>query len=212
MTGTFITVEGPDGAGKTTQLQLLADRLTAEGYDIVMTREPGGTRIGNKIRSLILNPDFQEMDEMTEILLYAASRAQHVNELIRPALAAGKVVLCDRFIDASIAYQGYGLGYSLEQVRSINQQATNHLTPDRTYLFNLSVSDSKQRMMDRGALDRIEQRDDVFRQRVYEGFLKLAEQESERIQLVDANQSIEALQTTLCQDVLTYLKKRERLS
>ncbi|MGE6556495.1 dTMP kinase [Exiguobacterium artemiae] len=212
MTGTFITVEGPDGAGKTTQLQLLADRLTAEGYDIVMTREPGGTRIGNKIRSLILNPDFQEMDEMTEILLYAASRAQHVNELIRPALAAGKVVLCDRFIDASIAYQGYGLGYSIEQVRSINQQATNHLTPDRTYLFNLSVSDSKQRMMDRGALDRIEQRDDVFRQRVYEGFLKLAEQESERIQLVDANQSIEALQTTLCQDVLTYLKKRERLS
>lgn len=212
MTGTFITVEGPDGAGKTTQLQLLADRLTAEGYDIVMTREPGGTRIGNEIRSLILNPDFQEMDEMTEILLYAASRAQHVNELIRPALAAGKVVLCDRFIDASIAYQGYGLGYSIEQVRSINQQATNHLTPDRTYLFNLSVSDSKQRMMDRGALDRIEQRDDVFRQRVYEGFLKLAEQESERIQLVDANQSIEALQTTLCQDVLTYLKKRERLS
>ena len=103
MTGTFITVEGPDGAGKTTQLQLLADRLTAEGYEIVMTREPGGTRIGNEIRSLILNPDFQEMDEMTEILLYAASRAQHVNELIRPALAAGKIVLCDRFIDASIA-------------------------------------------------------------------------------------------------------------
>ncbi|WP_426354395.1 dTMP kinase [Exiguobacterium sp. R-39] len=212
MTGTFITVEGPDGAGKTTQLQLLADRLTAEGYDIVITREPGGTRIGNEIRSLILNPDFQEMDEMTEILLYAASRAQHVNELIRPALAAGKVVLCDRFIDASIAYQGYGLGYSIEQVRSINQQATNHLTPDRTYLFNLSVADSKQRMMDRGTLDRIEQRDDAFRQRVYGGFLTLAEQEPERIQLVDATQSIEALQTTLCQDALAYLKKRERLS
>lgn len=212
MTGTFITVEGPDGAGKTTQLQLLADRLTAEGYEIVMTREPGGTRIGNEIRSLILNPDFQEMDEMTEILLYAASRAQHVNELIRPALAAGKIVLCDRFIDASIAYQGYGLGYTIEQVRSINQQATNHLTPDRTYLFDLTVSESKQRMMDRGALDRIEQRDDAFRQRVYDGFMTLAVQEPERIQLVDANQSIESLQTELCQDVLTYLKKRERLS
>ncbi len=212
MTGTFITVEGPDGAGKTTQLQLLADRLTAEGYEIVMTREPGGTRIGNEIRSLILNPDFQEMDEMTEILLYAASRAQHVNELIRPALAAGKIVLCDRFIDASIAYQGYGLGYIIEQVRSINQQATNHLTPDRTYLFDLTVSESKQRMMDRGALDRIEQRDDAFRQRVYDGFMTLAVQEPERIQLVDANQSIESLQTELCKDVLTYLKKRERLS
>lgn len=212
MTGTFITVEGPDGAGKTTQLQLLADRLTAEGYEIVMTREPGGTRIGNEIRSLILNPDFQEMNEMTEILLYAASRAQHVNELIRPALAAGKIVLCDRFIDASIAYQGYGLGYTIEQVRSINQQATNHLTPDRTYLFDLTVSESKQRMMDRGALDRIEQRDDAFRQRVYDGFMTLAVQEPERIQLVDANQSIESLQTELCKDVLTYLKKRERLS
>lgn len=212
MTGTFITVEGPDGAGKTTQLQLLADRLTAEGYEIVMTREPGGTRIGNEIRSLILNPDFQEMDEMTEILLYAASRAQHVNELIRPALAAGKIVLCDRFIDASIAYQGYGLGYTIEQVRSINQQATNHLTPDRTYLFDLTVSESKQRMMDRGALDRIEQRDDAFRQRVYDGFMTLAVQEPERIQLVDANQSIESLQMELCKDVLTYLKKRERLS
>ncbi|MFZ0075380.1 MAG: dTMP kinase [Exiguobacterium undae] len=212
MTGTFITVEGPDGAGKTTQLQLLADHLKAEGYEIVMTREPGGTRIGNEIRSLILNPDFKEMDEMTEILLYAASRAQHVNELIRPALAAGKIVLCDRFIDASIAYQGYGLGYSIEQVQEINRQATNGLTPDRTYLFDLTVADSKRRMVERGALDRIEQRDDGFRQRVYEGFLTLAEQKPERIQLVDANHSIDDLQQILRQDVLTYLEKRERLS
>ncbi|MGX8178866.1 dTMP kinase [Exiguobacterium artemiae] len=212
MTGTFITVEGPDGAGKTTQLQLLADYLKAEGYEIVMTREPGGTRIGNEIRSLILNPDFKEMDEMTEILLYAASRAQHVNELIRPALEAGKIVLCDRFIDASIAYQGYGLGYSIEQVQEINRQATNDLTPDRTYLFDLTVADSKRRMVERGALDRIEQRDDDFRQRVYEGFLTLAEQEPERIQLVDANHSIDDLQQILRQDVLTYLEKRERLS
>ncbi|WP_393966263.1 dTMP kinase [Exiguobacterium sp. S22-S28] len=212
MIGTFITVEGPDGAGKTTQLQLLADYLKAEGYEIVMTREPGGTRIGNEIRSLILNPDFKEMDEMTEILLYAASRAQHVNELIRPALEAGKIVLCDRFIDASIAYQGYGLGYSIEQVQEINRQATNDLTPDRTYLFDLTVADSKRRMVERGALDRIEQRDDDFRQRVYEGFLTLAEQEPERIQLVDANHSIDDLQQILRQDVLTYLEKRERLS
>lgn len=212
MTGTFITVEGPDGAGKTTQLQLLADYLKAKGYKIVMTREPGGTRIGNEIRSLILNPDFKEMDEMTEILLYAASRAQHVNELIRPALEAGKIVLCDRFIDASIAYQGYGLGYSIEQVQEINRQATNDLTPDRTYLFDLTVADSKRRMVERGALDRIEQRDDDFRQRVYEGFLTLAEQEPERIQLVDANHSIDDLQQILRQDVLTYLEKRERLS
>ncbi|MEW8975858.1 MAG: dTMP kinase, partial [Exiguobacterium sp.] len=108
MKGTFITVEGPDGAGKTTQLQLLNDVLKEKGYNVMMTREPGGTRVGNEIRSLILNPDFEEMKEMTEILLYAASRAQHVEELIRPALEAGTIILCDRFVDASLAYQGYG--------------------------------------------------------------------------------------------------------
>ncbi|WP_214851729.1 dTMP kinase [Exiguobacterium sp. s193] len=212
MKGTFITVEGPDGAGKTTQLQLMAEGLKRQGYEVVMTREPGGTRIGNEIRSLILNPDFSEMDEMTEILLYAASRAQHVNELIRPSLTAGTVVLCDRFVDASIAYQGHGLGYSIEQIRNVNEQATGGLTPDRTYLFDLTVSDSKRRMIERGALDRIEQRDDGFRERVYHGFLSLAASEPERIQLIDANQSIEALHSVLLEDVLAYLKKRERLS
>lgn len=212
MKGTFITVEGPDGAGKTTQLQLMAEGLERQGYQVIMTREPGGTRIGNEIRSLILNPDFTEMDEMTEILLYAASRAQHVNELIRPSLTAGTVVLCDRFVDASIAYQGYGLGYSIEQIRNVNQQATGGLTPDRTYLFDLTVMDSKRRMIERGALDRIEQRDDAFRERVYHGFLSLAASEPERIRLIDANQSIEAVQSLLLEDVLAYLKKRERLS
>ncbi|WP_410502181.1 dTMP kinase [Exiguobacterium acetylicum] len=212
MKGTFITVEGPDGAGKTTQLQLLSDVLKEKGYNVMTTREPGGTRVGNEIRSLILNPVFEEMTEMTEILLYAASRAQHVEELIRPALEAGTIVLCDRFVDASLAYQGYGLGHPIDLVRQINASATGGLAPDRTYLFDLTVSDSKKRMMDRGALDRIEQRDDAFRARVYEGFQQIAATDSERVQIVQANRSIEAIHLELVEDVMAYLKERERFS
>ena len=212
MKGTFITVEGPDGAGKTTQLQLLGDVLKEKGYNVMTTREPGGTRVGNEIRSLILNPDFEEMKEMTEILLYAASRAQHVEELIRPALEAGTIVLCDRFVDASLAYQGYGLGHPIDLVRQINDSATGGLAPDRTYLFDLTVKDSKKRMMDRGALDRIEQRDDAFRARVYDGFQQIAASDPERVQIVQANRSIEAIHQDLVKDVITYLEEKERFS
>jgi len=212
MKGTFITVEGPDGAGKTTQLQLLNDVLKEKGYNVMTTREPGGTRVGNEIRSLILNPDFEEMKEMTEILLYAASRAQHVEELIRPALEAGTIILCDRFVDASLAYQGYGLGHPIDLVRQINDSATGGLAPDRTYLFDLTVTDSKKRMMDRGALDRIEQRDDAFRARVYEGFQQIAASDPERVQIVQANRSIEVIHQDLVEDVITYLEEKERFS
>ncbi|HAE0521253.1 dTMP kinase [Exiguobacterium sp. BRG2] len=212
MKGTFITVEGPDGAGKTTQLQLLNDVLKEKGYNVMMTREPGGTRVGNEIRSLILNPDFEEMKEMTEILLYAASRAQHVEELIRPALEAGTIILCDRFVDASLAYQGYGLGHPIDLVRHINDSATGGLAPDRTYLFDLTVTDSKKRMMDRGALDRIEQRDDAFRARVYNGFKQIAASDPERVQIVQANRSIEVIHQDLVEDVITYLEEKERFS
>jgi len=212
MKGTFITVEGPDGAGKTTQLQLLNDVLKEKGYNVMMTREPGGTRVGNEIRSLILNPDFEEMKEMTEILLYAASRAQHVEELIRPALEAGTIILCDRFVDASLAYQGYGLGHPIDLVRQINDSATGGLAPDRTYLFDLTVTDSKKRMMDRGALDRIEQRDDAFRARVYEGFQQIAASDPERVQIVQANRPIEVIHQDLVEDVITYLEEKERFS
>ncbi|MDQ6468944.1 dTMP kinase [Exiguobacterium acetylicum] len=212
MKGTFITVEGPDGAGKTTQLQLLNDVLKEKGYNVMMTREPGGTRVGNEIRSLILNPDFEEMKEMTEILLYAASRAQHVEELIRPALEAGTIILCDRFVDASLAYQGYGLGHPIDLVRQINDSATGGLAPDRTYLFDLTVTDSKKRMMDRGALDRIEQRDDAFRARVYDGFKQIAASDPERVQIVQANRSIEVIHQDLVEDVITYLEEKERFS
>nr|WP_251127126.1 MULTISPECIES: dTMP kinase [unclassified Exiguobacterium] len=200
----FITVEGPDGSGKSTQLQLLVESLKQKGYDIVVTREPGGTTVGNQIREVLLSPDHHEMTPRVEMMLYAASRAQNVEQVIRPALERGAIVLCDRFIDASIAYQGYGLQYDLDQIQSLNEWATNGLTPDLTFLFDLSPERASARMKDRGQLDRIESRDQAFHERVYEGFQTLLKQYPERIIRIDADQSIECIQD----EVLDYTIER----
>ncbi|MCC9626636.1 dTMP kinase [Thalassospira sp. MA62] len=200
----FITVEGPDGSGKSTQLQLLVENLKQKGYDIVVTREPGGTTVGNQIREVLLSPDHHEMTPRVEMMLYAASRAQNVEQVIRPALERGAIVLCDRFIDASIAYQGYGLQYDLDQIRSLNEWATNGLTPDLTFLFDLNPERARARMKDRGQLDRIESRDQAFHERVYAGFQTLLKQYPERIVRIDANQSIECIQD----EVLDYTIER----
>nr|WP_251127489.1 MULTISPECIES: dTMP kinase [unclassified Exiguobacterium] len=200
----FITVEGPDGSGKSTQLQLLIESLKEKGYDIVVTREPGGTTVGNQIREVLLSPDHHEMTPRVEMMLYAASRAQNVEQVIRPALERGAIVLCDRFIDASIAYQGYGLQYDLDQIRSLNEWATNGLTPDLTFLFDLSPERASQRMKDRGQLDRIESRDQAFHERVYAGFQALLKQYPERIVRIDADQPIE----TIHDEVLDYTVER----
>nr|WP_251125743.1 MULTISPECIES: dTMP kinase [unclassified Exiguobacterium] len=200
----FITVEGPDGSGKSTQLQLLVESLKQKGYDIVVTREPGGTTVGNQIREVLLSPDHHEMTPRVEMMLYAASRAQNVEQVIRPALERGAIVLCDRFIDASIAYQGYGLQYDLDQIQSLNEWATNGLTPDLTFLFDLSPERASTRMKDRGQLDRIESRDQAFHERVYEGFQTLLKQYPERIIRIDADQSIECIQD----EVLDYTIER----
>nr|WP_251026429.1 dTMP kinase [Exiguobacterium sp. s155] len=200
----FITVEGPDGSGKSTQLQLLVENLKQKGYDIVVTREPGGTTVGNQIREVLLSPDHHEMTPRVEMMLYAASRAQNVEQVIRPALERGAIVLCDRFIDASIAYQGYGLQYDLDQIRSLNEWATNGLTPDLTFLFDLNPERASARMKDRGQLDRIESRDQAFHDRVYTGFQTLLKQYPERIVRIDADQSIECIQD----EVLDYTIER----
>lgn len=204
MSGMFITVEGPDGSGKSTQLQLLVENLKQKGYDIVVTREPGGTTVGNQIREVLLSPDHHEMTPRVEMMLYAASRAQNVEQVIRPALERGAIVLCDRFIDASIAYQGYGLQYDLDQIRSLNEWATNGLTPDLTFLFDLNPERASERMKDRGQLDRIESRDQAFHERVYAGFQTLLKQYPERIVRIDADQSIECIQD----EVLGYTIER----
>lgn len=193
-TGLFITFEGPDGSGKTTQLGKLADALERDGYRVIVTREPGGTPIGDQIREILLSADNTEMNSQAEALLMAASRAQHVHEKILPAIAEGYIVLCDRFVDASMAYQAAGLGLDWAEVRGINEFAISGLMPHRTYMLDLSPEAGRRRMKQRleqsGApLDRIEQKDIAYHSRVREAFLKIARSESDRVLLLDAERS-----------------------
>ncbi|WP_214756930.1 dTMP kinase [Exiguobacterium sp. s157] len=208
MKGMFITVEGPDGSGKTTQLQLLVRSLTEKGYEVVVTREPGGTKVGNSIREVLLSPEHDEMTPRVEMMLYAASRAQNIDQVIRPALKRGAIVVCDRFVDASIAYQGYGLQYDLNQILSLNEWATAGIKPDLTFLFDLTPDQASRRMKDRGQLDRIESRDESFHQRVYDGFKKILEQHPDRMVRIDANASIEMIQDEVLDITLERLNER----
>lgn len=206
LTGLFITFEGPDGAGKTTQVKAFAERLSALGHEVVLTREPGGTAISDQIRSLILDPAHTEMADPTEVLLYAASRAQHVQEKILPALNAGKIVVCDRFVEASVAYQGYGLGISIEQIKTINQFATGGLVPHRTYLLDLSVADGRERLQARTGLDRIEQKGAAYHERVRAGFLEIAKQHPQRIRIIDAKRTAEEVTGEIFADFADWLQ------
>ncbi len=189
--GYFITFEGGDGSGKSTQIALLRDWLMQAGYDVILTREPGGTRISEKIRELILDPDNQEMADMTEALLYAAARAQLVSQMIKPALAEGKVVICDRFVDSSIAYQAYGRGLG-DAVGVINSYAVDGCMPDLTILLRLDPEKGSSRIADREH-DRIEQAPDAFHRKVYEGYLALEKTYPERIFGIDASGTIEEI-------------------
>lgn len=209
MNGKFLTFEGPDGAGKTTQLKRLAEHLESKGFEVLVTREPGGTPISDQIRSLLLNPAHTEMASQTEVLLYASSRAQLVHELIRPALAEGRIVLCDRFVDASIAYQSVGLGIDRVIVEQINRFATGGLTPDRTYMLDVDPATSHDRLIQReGAakLDRIEQRNQEYHGRVREAFLQIAEQCPDRIMLIDGKQSCDEIYKQIIGDFYTRFK------
>lgn len=215
--GLFITFEGPDGAGKTTQLQLLSRYLKEEKMmDVVVTREPGGTPISDRIRAILLDPELKEMMAETEILLYAASRAQHVREKILPALNRGQIVLCDRFVDASVAYQGYGGGVSIEKIQEVNVFATGGLTPDRTYLLDLPESIGRERILKRqgltfsdasAGLDRIEQKDLAYHKRVRQGFQLIAREEGLRIVTIDASQSEQVIHDLIKKDVLSLISK-----
>lgn len=198
MNGLFITFEGPDGAGKSTQAHQLARYLRAEGIPHILTREPGGTVISDHIRTLVLNPSHREMANETEALLYAASRAQHVREKVIPALEVGDVVLCDRFVDASVAYQGYGLGLDVEQVKAINRFATGGLVPDRSYFIDLSPETGRKRMLDRrkgeqAELDRIEQKQLAYHERVRTAFQTLYRENRERVCLLNGEEERESL-------------------
>lgn len=200
--GLFITFEGPDGSGKTTQIHLLKEWLEARGYQCVLSREPGGTIISEKIREIILDKDHKEMDSRAEALLYAAARAQHVAQVIDPALADGTMVICDRFTDSSMAYQAYGRGLG-EGVAMINQFATDGLGPDVTFLMRLAPSEGKNRIRGR-EYDRMELEKLDFHERVYEGYKCLEQNDPERIIGIDASGTIEAIH-----DVIT--KRMEEL-
>jgi dTMP kinase len=173
MQGVFIVFEGPEGAGKSTQVNLLARQLAAAGLDPLVTREPGGTPAGDAIRTVLLDPALR-IDALTEFLLYSANRAQHVAEVIRPALAAGRIVISDRFTASSVAYQGYGRELDLGFVAGLNEHAAGGVVPDLTLLLDLAVQDGLQRIARRGTRDRLEQADLEFHERVRQGFLKQA--------------------------------------
>jgi dTMP kinase len=198
MRGRFITLEGPDGSGKSTQLLQLTSWLTAQGYTILKTREPGGTRLGECIRELLHNPTHTEMVAHTEILLYSASRAQLVAEVIRPALEAGTVVLCDRYFDSTYAYQGYGRGLSLEDLRRITEFAVQGLIPDLTLYLDVPPEVGLRRRAQSGeALNRLDRETLAFHTRVREGYLALADAEPARWSVIDASRTIGEVQHDL---------------
>ncbi len=185
--GIFISLEGIEGTGKTTQARLLSERLVEKGYEVMLTQEPGGTVIGNRIREILLHVDHREMSYMTELLLYNAARAQHLSEKILPALNQGKVVITDRFTDSTIAYQGYGRGIDIELLKSIDLIATGGIRPDLTILFDLDVETGLQRNKGINKVDRLELEEIEFHKKVREGYLKIAEAEPDRIKTVDAS-------------------------
>ena len=197
MQGLFITVEGPDGSGKTSLVKELSRQLEEIlAVPLLTTREPGGSQIAEKIREVIIDPNHQEMDDRTEALLFAAGRRQHVTEKIRPALEAGQVVLCDRFVDSSIAYQGAGRKIGVKEVASINQFATENLVPDLTLYLDVDAQVGLNRIGSKESnreKDRLELEAISFHNRVRAAYLTLLEENPERIQLVDASQTMEAV-------------------
>ncbi|MBR0130731.1 MAG: dTMP kinase [Firmicutes bacterium] len=190
--GLFISFEGPDGAGKSTQLAMLAEYCRSKGLDITVTREPGGTSISEKIRCIILDPENSEMSASCEALLYAASRAQLIDQLIRPAVEEGRIVLCDRFVDSSIAYQAYARGLG-EGVRLINRFAIKGTMPDCTFFLDIDPEKGRERNVDAGKKDRMEQEELSFHRAVYDGYKKIAEMEPERVICIDADRKAEEI-------------------
>lgn len=214
--GLFITLEGPDGAGTTTQAALLTKALRERGIPVTDTREPGGTHIGERVRTILLSVDHAEMLPATEVLLFAASRAQHVGERIRPALEAGHVVICDRFSESTLAYQGYGRGVDLEALQRITRFATGGLRPDLIVLLDLDADQAMERRrldeqtggIQRNRLDRL---DASFYDRVRRGYLDMAGQEPDRWLVLDAKRPIAMLHQAIYERVEKLLAERGTL-
>lgn len=198
--GMFITFEGADGCGKTTQIRLLDEYLRSKGFKTLLTREPGSKGLGEKLREILLNYE-GEVSSVAESFLFLADRAQHVDCIIKPALKEGVIVLCDRHTDSTVAYQGYGRGLNLQNIRKLNLLATSGLKPDLTFVFDVDIETSLSRVG--GEKDRMESAGIEFFQRVRNGFLEIAKEEPERVKVIDASDSIESIH----KKVLEYVKK-----
>ena len=190
----FITLEGPDGSGKSTQAPRLAERLRRQGRDVLLTREPGGTAIGDQIRRVLMSLDNTSMNPRTEILLFSASRAQIVHEVIRPHLDQGGIVVCDRFYDSTLAYQGYGHRLDLDALKAITKFATGGLVPDVTILLDMPVERGLARRQKAGDWNRLDAYDVAFHERVREGYFELVKGEPDRWLIIDADGEREAVE------------------
>jgi dTMP kinase len=200
--GRLIALEGPDGSGKTTQIELLEKYLKGLGYEVVRTREPGGTQVSEKIREIILDNDNSNMNYMCEALLYAASRAQLVSEVIKPALSSGKMVICDRFVYSSMVYQGIGRGLGAERIKSINETALDGLQADFTFMITIPYEEGLKRKKMQKTLDRLENGGDEFHKKVFEGYLDISK-ECDKIEVIDGNRSVEEIH----EDIINVIKK-----
>jgi dTMP kinase len=212
--GTFITFEGIDGSGKSTQLRHLASFLRLNGCEVIVTREPGGTPVGLRLRAALLDAE-EQVDPLTELLVFAADRAEHVSRILTPALVSGQIVLSDRYADATVAYQGAGRGFSAELISEIIELATSGLKPDLTLLFDLSVGESTARTSRRASGkhkgDRLDSEDIVFHTRVRDAYLAIAAADPERVRIIDTSGPAENTHARVKEIVLPFLKDRGHL-
>ena len=211
MKGAFLTFEGIDGCGKSTQLRLLASELRIRGFEVITTREPGGTSFGNRLREVLLDAE-EQVDPLAELLIFAADRAQHVRALVRPAIESGHIILSDRYADATVAYQGAGRGFNSRTIQQVVKLATDGLKPDLTLFFDLSVAESLMRTRqrhDEGAkADRLDIEDVEFYTRVRKAYLDIAEAEPKRVRIIDANGAVEEIHARVMEVVNEFFEKR----
>jgi len=200
--GHFITFEGADGSGKSTQLKLTAEYLANKGYDVITTRDPGGTPLGSRIRDILLHHEGY-VSSNCELFLYLADRAQHIDEKILPAIKQGKIVLCDRYVDSTLAYQGYARGINVEQILMLNNIVTKSLMPDLTFVFDVSTDVADKRIGD--SKDRLESEAKEFHQKVKQGFLSVAERFKDRIIVVNADNDIDEIFSEVAKKIDNFL-------
>ena len=210
MRGVFISFEGIEGTGKSTQAKLLAEHLREKGYRVIQTMEPGGTNISMKIRELLLSPDSREMDHVTELLLYNAARVQHIKEVIEPAIERGDIVITDRFSDSTVAYQGFARGIDLQLIDSLDMIATNKLCPDITILLDIDVKTGLSRNKALNKNDRLELEDLSFHEKVRKGFIQIAAREPERVKLVDCSKGLDEVHRKVVEIITGFLEGRKR--